>query len=117
MPEQKENIAPVRRSVVVDCPIEDAFEIFTQRLDEWWPVSSDPKDWGEIVEWDPPQRVSWCDGRQTIDVAFSVEAYGTRVTVTHSGWENAAGQASARAQWGLSLERFARAACGIALLV
>jgi hypothetical protein len=116
MPEQKENLAPVRRSVVVDCPIEDAFELFTERFDEWRPISSSSKNWGEIVEWDPPHHVSWHDGEQTIDVAFSVEAYGTRVTVTHSGWENAEIQASAGTAWNAKLELFAHLVSEMAVI-
>ena len=31
-------IAPVRKSVVVDAPVEHAFRVFTERIGEWWPV-------------------------------------------------------------------------------
>jgi uncharacterized protein YndB with AHSA1/START domain len=33
-------IEPVQRDVVVDVPIERAFEVFTRRLDAWWPRDS-----------------------------------------------------------------------------
>ena len=29
----------VRRSVTVDCSVEHAFETFTERIHEWWPLS------------------------------------------------------------------------------
>ena len=51
-------------------------------------------DWGSVLEWDPPKhlRLSWHpgsrdEGSQTVDVEFTVEAQGTRVTVIHTGWE------------------------------
>ncbi|HEY5218594.1 MAG TPA: hypothetical protein VIJ16_02240, partial [Gemmatimonadaceae bacterium] len=30
---------PVRRSIVVETPIEDAFATFTEEIDSWWPRS------------------------------------------------------------------------------
>jgi uncharacterized protein YndB with AHSA1/START domain len=32
-------IAPVRKSVVVQAPPQTAFEVFTRRIDRWWPKS------------------------------------------------------------------------------
>lgn len=81
-------IEPVRKSVVVDTPIERAFELFTARFGDWWPTDHhigkqayensfiEPRaggrwyeraidgsecDWGRVIEWDPPHRVllSW----------------------------------------------------------
>jgi uncharacterized protein YndB with AHSA1/START domain len=31
-------LAPVRQSVEVQCGIEDAFDLFTARMAEWWPL-------------------------------------------------------------------------------
>ena len=31
---------PIRQSVHIDCPIEDAFRLFTEGFAEWWPLSS-----------------------------------------------------------------------------
>ena len=46
------------------------------------------------MAWNAPEhlRLSWHPGGredqgQTVDVEFAVEAKGTRVTVTHTGWE------------------------------
>jgi hypothetical protein len=104
---------PIRQSVRVDCPIEDAFRLFTEESAEWWPLAEDceiepwvggrvfertrsgeEREWGSVTAWDPPShlQLTWYPGtdrddRQTVDVDFCVEADGTRVTLTHSGWE------------------------------
>jgi uncharacterized protein YndB with AHSA1/START domain len=51
-------------------------------------------DWGRVKTWDPPHRLvfSWHPGRdvvtaQTVEVRFTAEGDGTRVHLTHSGWE------------------------------
>jgi|SRR5687767_3018600 uncharacterized protein YndB with AHSA1/START domain len=78
-----QRIAPVRKSVVVDAPVEHAFRVFTERLGEWWPVKThsvhkeqaetaglEPRlggalyelwpggreEWGTITVWEPPHR-------------------------------------------------------------
>jgi uncharacterized protein YndB with AHSA1/START domain len=96
---------PIRQSVHVDCPIDDAFQLFTERLAEWWPLGSctmepfeggrvfertaggEEVDWGTVTAWEPPRRVEFTSDRGTVDVEFSVEADGTRVTLTHAGWQ------------------------------
>lgn len=130
MAEAQEKRAPVRKSVCVDCPIEDAFRLFTERFAEWWPLAShsitgdeaetcaiepwvggrvfertrsgEEREWGSVTSWDPPRQVEFTwypatgrDDGQTVDIEFRVEAYGTRVTLTHSGWDRASIQASA----------------------
>jgi len=57
--------------------------------------SGEEHDWGSVTRWDPPGllRFTWDPGgsgdrNQTVDVEFKVEADGTRVTLTHTGWEN-----------------------------
>jgi uncharacterized protein YndB with AHSA1/START domain len=52
-------------------------------------------EWGRIVAWEPPHRMvsSWHPGRtpdtaQELEVVFQAEESGTRVTLTHSGWEH-----------------------------
>ena len=118
---EEEKHAPIRQSVHVDCPTEDAFRLFTEKFGEWWPLASfsvsgeeaesctiEPwvggkvlertgsggeREWGTVIDWDPPRRLefTWDAGRrsgrdQTVEVEFSVEADGTRVTLTHRGW-------------------------------
>jgi uncharacterized protein YndB with AHSA1/START domain len=52
-------------------------------------------EWGEIQEWEPPRRLvtTWHPGRkpesaQKLEVTFQSDGEGTRVDLTHSGWEN-----------------------------
>jgi hypothetical protein len=122
MGKEKETFLPVRQSVHVDCPIEDAFRLFTEAFAEWWPLEScsvsgddaescaieprvggkvfertrsgEQREWGSVTVWDPPDRLAltWHpatrrDGSQTVTVDFQVEADGTRVTLTHFGWQ------------------------------
>jgi uncharacterized protein YndB with AHSA1/START domain len=76
--------AVVRREVMVDVPVERAFEVFVKRLDGWWPQDShhvgpmpaiavmEPKvggrcfsisedgaqtDWGQVLAYEPPSRL------------------------------------------------------------
>ena len=111
MPKAKEELAPIRQSVLVDCPIEDAFRLFAEGFGEWWPLASDAgiepwvggrvferspageeKELGEITAWEPPARIefTWGDRGQRVDVEFCVVADGTRVTLIHTGWESSA---------------------------
>jgi uncharacterized protein YndB with AHSA1/START domain len=50
--------------------------------------------WGTVTSWDPPRRVAftWHPGQnpetaQDIDVRFDADGAGTRVTLTHRGFE------------------------------
>ena len=78
-------IEPLRVELVVDCPPEHAFAVWTEHIDLWWPrshtVSGDPLrvvleprvggrlfertvaegeiDWGEITRWDPPKELGY----------------------------------------------------------
>ena len=111
MTNAEEKQEPVRQSVHVDCPAEDAFRLFTEQFGEWWPLGQDCEmqpwvggrvfertesgeevEWGTVSEWDSPRRIELTRerGEETVEVDFALEADGTRVTVTHSGWENAA---------------------------
>jgi uncharacterized protein YndB with AHSA1/START domain len=128
MGKEKQTPAPIRQSVHVDCPIEDAFRLFTEGFAAWWPLTSraewdegehidiepwiggkilertrsgEEHDWGTVTAWDPPERVEFTwrffdleqnpvvspEGDQTVTVDFRVEADGTRVTLTHRGWQ------------------------------
>ena len=89
----RREIEPVRTSVKVACSVEHAFEVFTSRLDTWWPkhthsvsrertsgVAIEPgvggevyevrddgqrSAWGRILAWEAPQRfvMTWHPGR------------------------------------------------------
>ncbi|HKG42705.1 MAG TPA: SRPBCC domain-containing protein [Gaiellaceae bacterium] len=39
MSTQAPELGAIRRSVTVDCSVEDAFATFTERIHEWWPLS------------------------------------------------------------------------------
>jgi uncharacterized protein YndB with AHSA1/START domain len=79
-------IDPLRITFAVACRPEQAFEIWTERTNAWWPashtVSAQPgvevviepgiggrifertqsgqeHDWGQVTGWDPPRRISY----------------------------------------------------------
>ena len=105
------NDEPVQQSVHVDAPVAEAFELFTERFREWWPWA----EHGEIERWtvtiwDPPHRVAFTWNShpdETVDVVFAPESDGTRVTLTHHGWQNSGAEISclARAFAGFASER------------
>ena len=61
-------------------------------------------EWGRILEWDPPRRVlyTWYPGRdersaQMVEVVFAeAGADGTKVELTHRGWETLGAEAEAQ---------------------
>jgi uncharacterized protein YndB with AHSA1/START domain len=82
----------LRKSIVVACPADHAFRVFTERLNDWWPfeghsifdgeatvvwegrvggrvVERSPAGeeglWGTILAWDPPRSftMTWHPGR------------------------------------------------------
>ncbi len=82
-------VPPVIRSVTVAVPVERAFEVFTRRIADWWPLhthgvfgedaaglrldserlverSRDGEEavWGEVLAWEPPTRLvlTWHPG-------------------------------------------------------
>ena len=115
----------IRETVRVGLAPEQAFDLFTRRIGEWWPVAShsvsagqgEPSKsltlepalggaltetghdgtihvWGHVEEWEPGRVVAmtWhpgksADNQTRVRVEFEPEAEGTRVTLTHSGWE------------------------------
>ena len=112
----------VRREITVNSTPERAFFVFTEQFDSWWPKSHhigeaamaraviDPDagrwyevgvdgstcDWGAILAYDPPRRLTleWRIGGtwviesdpaaiSEIDVTFTPEGDATRVTLEH----------------------------------
>ena len=81
-----ERIEPIRKEIVVECPQERAFRVFTQKLDTWWPrehniglvemqaalleervggrvyergIDGSECSWGKVLVWDPPRKLVW----------------------------------------------------------
>lgn len=111
---------PIVRTVVVRCAPPRAFDVWTNGIASWWPLETHSlhgaeastavfetgaggrifetgpdgeKIWGEVVEWDPPQRVvyTWSPGREparstTVEVTFAPHEHGTLVRVEHRDW-------------------------------
>jgi uncharacterized protein YndB with AHSA1/START domain len=78
-------IEAVRKTVTVDCAVEEAFRVFTAGADSWWPTEShsihgaevkqivfeereggevyevsnagDKGHWATVVSWEPPNRI------------------------------------------------------------
>ena len=90
------DVPPIRLEVVVELTPDDAFELFTTRIGDWWPLAElsvfgagakvaftegkivETSDgqmsvWGSVTEWDPGARVSfsWHPGRR-VDTASLV---------------------------------------------
>jgi hypothetical protein len=107
----------LHHEVTVNTSIDRAFELFTARIGEWWPLGSHAvfgvgtvafegnllveraaggeSVWAEVTEWTPPVALSlaWHPGgtpAEATKVRVTFEALGeqTRVTLIHSGWEN-----------------------------
>lgn len=112
---------PVVVSVEVALAPDEAFRLFTEQMDSWWPVKQHSigeervetlvaethaggriyerwsdgttKDWADVLECDPPRhlRLAWHpneSGLSTdVTIAFSPTAAGTKVQLTHFGWE------------------------------
>ena len=137
--------APVIRAAWVQRTPSDAFAIFTDEIGAWWPLpthglfgsdagglgfrdglliehATDGREttWGEILVWEPPERlvITWHPGREPGDssqvaVTFEPEGDGTRVVVQHDGWETFGEEAMARRRtyagpsaWGSVLDHF-----------
>lgn len=124
---------PIIKTLVVNVTADKAFDVFVNRIANWWPLDShavsashgksalavtvEPKvngaiyealfdgsraDWGRVLEFLPGQRfaMTWHPGsdadRSTrVEVVFEKQGLDrTLVTLTHSGWEIWASEAT-----------------------
>src|SRR5262245_6378026 len=85
-PSTERSTEPLRLSFTVACPADHAFAVWTERTSLWWPAdhttsgtpgsvitfephvggrvveqaaSGDEYQWGEVVVWEPPRRMSY----------------------------------------------------------
>jgi uncharacterized protein YndB with AHSA1/START domain len=114
-------LAAVHESVHVDCPVEDAFVLFTTRMGEWWPLDSasyggdraqdifleprvggrfferftdgDELQVGTVIACEAPRRITFTwetadwEGITEVEVTFTPQREGTRVDLSHRGFE------------------------------
>ena len=102
-----EKIEPVRKSVTVGCSVAEAFRLFTDEMESWWPLAThsigqeEAKGcyfeshaggriyetdadgaislWGMVTVWEPPARVvfSWHPGRDAVSAQEVELRFGT----------------------------------------
>lgn len=127
---KEEKLEPIRQSVHVDCPPDEAFRLFTEHFGEWWPSEhpesaeiepglggkitertlTGERELGTVTVWEPPERLAFTwyadadsDRAGTVEIDFSVDADGTRVTVTHTNWHLAHSSMVCFAGWAREL--------------
>ena len=104
-------IEPVRKSVNVGCSVAEAFRLFTEEIDSWWPLATHSVGqvdavacsfegreggsiyetrsdgslhlWGTVTAWLPPERIvfSWHPGRD----ASTAQEVELRFVATNDG--------------------------------
>jgi uncharacterized protein YndB with AHSA1/START domain/uncharacterized protein YciI len=104
-------VPPLHHEVRVDLDPEQAFELFTKRIGEWWPMANlsvfgedatvaftddgrllerdgeQASSWGEVTEWVPGERLAmtWHPGmaeQQASQVTVTFAPYGAQTLVT-----------------------------------
>ena len=108
--------APVRREVIVNASPDRAFDLFTGRIGDWWPLArfsvfgtgtvafesdrlverlgDQESVWGTVTAWAPPGEVGFTwhpgydeDHATQVRVTFEARGEQTLVTLVHTGWE------------------------------
>jgi uncharacterized protein YndB with AHSA1/START domain len=108
---EKKALEPVRKSVIVETSVEHAFLVFTERMGDWWPVTThsvheenalsagmEPWEggaifevwqegrevWGEITAWEPPHRLvfTWHPGLDLAEITEVEVRFASRGNVT-----------------------------------
>ena len=134
-----ETLEAVRKSVHVAAPVEQAWDVFVNRLGAWWPLAThsfggedavaavfeadrlvertrDGSEhvWGDVLAWEPPTRLvlGWRIGDASgteVEVSFAAEQGGTRVDLVHSGWTTETSRSSYDSGWDVVLAPYAEA--------
>jgi len=109
MTEPANDTMPVRKTVPVPVSPQRAFELFTARFGEWWPLAT------HSVGEDQATGVVFGEGigGAIVEVTFTPADEGhTVVELVHSGWENRPDGAAARAGyetgWNPVMKHYAR---------
>jgi hypothetical protein len=128
-------LPPIIKSIQVSLPPDQAFDLFTRRMGEWWPLhthacspyalkaparsvhvpdlvggtvvetmsNGSTAPWGTVTEHLPAKRfaMTWHPGYEPelatyLSIDFVPEGGGTRITLTHSGWDARPDPAAAR---------------------
>jgi uncharacterized protein YndB with AHSA1/START domain len=128
-------LSPLIKSILVPLAPGPAFDLFTRRMAEWWPLGTHAVSantlkapasgvtvpplvggvvmetqadgttapWGTVTTFEPGHcfAMTWHPGHDParatlVSVAFATEGTGTRVTLTHSGWDAREDGAAAR---------------------
>jgi len=122
---------PVTHTIEVQCSVRHAFNVFTERLDLWWPPghrkvngrltmearvggqfyelddSGERHALGRVTRWEPPHRVgyTWLPGADAmptqVDVEFLPQGPATVVRVVHGE-----GGAALGSQWPVRAKKF-----------
>jgi uncharacterized protein YndB with AHSA1/START domain len=123
------HLPPIHREVLVDLDPDRAFELFTTRIGDWWPLAThsvfgaaasvtftDDKlvetlgeqatVWAEVIEWQPGALlvISWHAGQSEaestrVSVSFTEREDQTLVVLEHSGWEAREDPATVRREY------------------
>jgi uncharacterized protein YndB with AHSA1/START domain len=107
--------------MVVACDPPWAFRVFAEKTGKWWPPSHtvsgvrplevvfEPRpggrifertpdgtehDWGEVVVWEPPDRLVYLWHLRTdrsaateVEITFTEDPQGTAIRIVHGGWD------------------------------
>jgi hypothetical protein len=110
-------LAPIHKSLTLDCNVEDAFRRFTDGLSTWWPLtthsvigedtewigftegrliersrSGAEAIWGDVLVWESPHRVAltWHPGHpdsEATEVEVQFAPSDEGTSVEYRGWE------------------------------
>jgi uncharacterized protein YndB with AHSA1/START domain len=116
----------IRKSITVERPLQIAFKVFCEEMDQWWPggfgkgskvfiegrvggryYERSPDgietEIGRVTAYEPPRLVAFTfcapdwEAATQVAVRFTTEGSGTRLDLEHSGWEQDATLRDARA--------------------